>query len=203
MIVFTPLDLPKIEPDDWEVFWDIWNTNADYLIKKRRNTIYSDAKVGTNHIWIGLDIFKRPDTYTTYRAPYYSIETRLPRLYNFFNTFEPCILQARLIQSLIPVPAHTDDDVDSWHIRSFFHYTDSKSQWYFTKPQDANGDRTYLNMPVDTNWFAYNDANCWHGTDFNNEHKKILLQLEVRGSTEELVARSINRYSEYVIKFED
>ena len=25
MIVYTPIDLPKIEPDNWDVFWDIWN----------------------------------------------------------------------------------------------------------------------------------------------------------------------------------
>jgi hypothetical protein len=37
MIIATPLDIPKLEPDNWTTFWDIWNTHADLLIKKYLN----------------------------------------------------------------------------------------------------------------------------------------------------------------------
>ena len=33
MIIATPLDIPKLEPDDWATFWDLWNTHSGPLIK--------------------------------------------------------------------------------------------------------------------------------------------------------------------------
>jgi hypothetical protein len=104
-----------------------------------------------------------------------------------------------LITSLQNILSHTDDSVDKWSIRAYFHYTDLRSQWYFTKPHDINGTRQYLHLPNETNWFAYNDKHCWHGTDYNPDCPKILLQVFSLRNNLSLVNNSIEKYKDYTI----
>lgn len=59
MLIFTPIDLPLIQPDDWDIFWDIWNTHSAPLIKVKKNTDISLAEVGSDNIWTGIDIYKK------------------------------------------------------------------------------------------------------------------------------------------------
>jgi hypothetical protein len=177
MIVYTPIDLPKIEPDNWDVFWDVWNTHRNYLVKTKMNTSISLTPVGISDMWLGLDIFKKTTGYASWQAPFFDIKQSLPNMYNSLVTLFPNATIIRLVQSQKNVEAHTDDNRNVWHIRAYLHYTSSKSQWYFTKPHDAGGNRTYIDLPEETNWFAYNDLNAWHGTDFDPDNKKILLQV--------------------------
>jgi len=105
------------------------------------------------------------------------------------------------VQSQKNFGAHTDDNRNVWYIRAYLHYTSSKSQWYFTKPHDSRGNRTYIELPEETNWFAYNDLNCWHGTDFDPNNKKILLQVFGNYTPPSLIEQSINKYKNYTIDF--
>ena len=200
MIVFTPIDLPKIEPDNWDVFWDIWNTHRDYLVKTRVNTTISATPIGANNLWLGLDIIKKSIGNTSWQAPFFSIKDLLPNMHNSLTTLFPNAT-IRLVQSQTDFRSHTDDNINIWHLRAYLHYTDSKSQWYFTKPHDPHGDRTYINLPESTNWFAYNDLNSWHGTDFDVDNKKILLQVFFNPLTPNLLKQSIEKYKDYTIDF--
>jgi len=180
MIIYTPIDMPKLVVDDWSIFWDIWNTEASELIKVRQNTQSSPTQIGHSNIWNGLDVFRvNPSFLSSWKCKFVNIKTKLPKLYKSLEDINQLIpvYCIRLIQSNIPITSHTDDNLDIWSIRAYLHYTDSKSQWYFTKPNDRNGKRTYSNLPDQTKWFAYNDKYCWHGTDFDPNHKKILVQI--------------------------
>lgn len=203
MLIYTPVDLPKIEPDDWDIFWDIWNSHSDYLEKTKHNAKSSLVKLGKNTIWTGLDIYKKLDNIeTSWQAPYYDISNRLPNMYKFLESIDKFgIYRVRLVQSNVNMIAHTDDDYDKWHLRAYFYYTSDKQQWYFTKPNDSYGKRTYITLPNETNWFMYNDKFCWHGTDFDINHKKILLQVYALNSPIELLGKSVNTYTNYTIGF--
>jgi hypothetical protein len=205
MIVFTPIDLPKIEPDNWDVFWDIWNKHSASLIKTKMNTTMSLTPVGASGLWIGLDIVKKtPVVEPTWRAPFFDIKDSLPNLYNTLNTSIPDAKLIRLVQSQISFAAHTDDNKQVWPLRAYFYYTSENPQWYFTKPNDIGGERIYARLPSDTNWFAYNDHDCWHGTDFDPVNKKILLQVFGYGyynTPTELLNKSIAKYKNYIINF--
>jgi hypothetical protein len=202
MIVYTPIDLPKIEPDNWEVFWDIWNTHRDYLVKTKMSTSLSLTPVGINDFWLGLDIVKKISiSPTAWQAPFFDIKTVLPNMYNSLMAAVPNAVAIRLIQSQKNIFAHTDDNRNAWYMRAYLHYTSSQSQWYLTKPHDAGGNRTYIDLPEETNWFAYNDLNCWHGTDFDPHNKKILLQVFCNTVPSSLITRSINKYKNYTIDF--
>jgi hypothetical protein len=114
----------------------------------------------------------------------------------------PNAIVIRLVESQKNFLAHTDGNLDTWQMRAYLHFTSSKSQWYFTKPHDPDGDRTYMNLPQETNWFAYNDSNSWHGTDFDPDNKKILLQVFYNTIIPpSLITQSINKYKNYTIDF--
>lgn len=200
MIVATPLDIPKIEPDSWKVFWNIWNSHAKDLIKIRMND-GSPIPVGSNAIWMGLDIFKSEKGYeTSWAAPFYDIKNELPKMYDSICQLPFNIERVRIIQSLKDIPSHSDDAVDRWNIRAIFHCTDIEDQWYFTKP----GDRSYkvfLNMPLDTNWFAYNNKYCWHGSVYNDKHRKLLIQIYLLNyDISPVLNKSVNKYKVYTIE---
>jgi hypothetical protein len=199
-IVATPLDLPIIKPDNWNIFWDIWHANKQPLVKIKSNVADTDSLIGTNDIWQGIDIFTSSDIATVWQAPFVDIKNTLPTLYNtcaalpFKNVY-----RVRLIESQKSVAAHTDDRIHKWSIRAYFYYTDTKPQWYFTKPDDSMGNRHYFGLPDDTNWFAYNDKNCFHGTDYDPLHPKILLQVYAVDSPTILVYNSMSKYKELTL----
>lgn len=207
MIIFTPADLPRIEPDDWDTFWDIWDTHKKPLVKKIMNSPYSETPLGDDSVWVGLDIYKgplAPHFPVSYEAPFYDIKDRLPKLYDLISSIDKLGLVARLSQSSADIAPHTDNAKDKWHLRAYFHYTDPIQQWYFTKPFQTEK-RKYITLPDETNWFMYNDLHAWHGTDFNPKinQKKILLQFYSMNDFTLLARRSIQKYSSYTIDFKE
>jgi len=202
MIIFTPINLPIVKPDSWDIFWNIWNKHSRILVKEKINTKTTPALVGTKNVWIGLDIFKKFDIPLVYSAPYFDIKDSLPNLFESLNNLCTNLHTIRLVQSITDFVAHTDDDLDKWSLRAFFHGENVSEQWYFTKPYDRNGQRYYIEMPNDTNWFMYNDKYCWHGTDFDSTRKKIILQVFCFGSPNvDYLTSSIEKYKLYTIKF--
>lgn len=198
MIIFTPLDLPKIEPEDWNVFWNIWDTYSDFLVKKNINVKNSPAKIGSNSVWRGLDVYNHGDIAVSWDAPYYDIKKELPLFLNrLLNLPIPFLYKIRIIQSNCNIIAHTDDNKDTWSVRGYLYYTSNKSQWYFTKPKGNK--RFYMDLPSDAMWFSYNDKYSWHGTDFDPEHKKLLIQFYYFGNIKSLVDSSIEKYKSYTI----
>ncbi len=203
MIVYTPLDLPKIEPDNWDTFWEIWNQHAGALVKTVYNGAHSDSPVGRNDVWQGLDIYKNPRTLNGWQAPFYDIKEKLPKLYSTITSLPISnIRQVRLVSSKLQVDPHSDDVRDIWVARAYFHYTAPVEQWYFTRPGDFHGQRTYITMPSETNWFTYNDKYCWHATDYDSKYPKILLQVFASSVSKELVDTSIEKYKEHTIRYD-
>lgn len=202
MLIFTPVDLPKIEPDDWDIFWDIWNTHSAPLIKVNQNTEFSDAPIGTSEIWTGLDIYKKYNNVMPYTAPFFDIKELLPNMYSQLLTHASNLYRVRLLQSQVSIKSHTDNNTERWNLRAFLQNSEAYTQWYFTKPHESQGERTYIKMPQDTNWFMYNDKHCWHGTDYDPDDKKILLQAYYFGSlSDELLSRSTAKYKEYTLEY--
>lgn len=202
MLIFTPADLPKIEPDNWDIFWDIWNTHSRPLVKVRQNTELSLAPIGSNDTWTGLDIYVKYNVNMPYTAPYFDIKEHLPNMFNQLSNIAPNLYRVRLLQSHVNILSHTDNNTDLWNLRAFLQNTDAFTQWYFTKPHESFGERTYINMPSDTNWFMYNDKHCWHGTDYDPNSKKILLQAFCFGTPMNgLLDRSSIKYKEYTLEY--
>jgi hypothetical protein len=201
MIIYTPLNIPKIEPDNWEVFWNIWNKHSDIMVKKSINLATSLSKIGESGTWRGLDIYKLGNMSPSWDCPYFDIKNDLPLLFQYIGNLPiKNIYRVRLIQSLKPITPHTDNDLDRWEYRALLHNTSPKSQWFFTEPK--KDERTYIELPDSTNWFAYNDKYSWHGSDYDPKFEKILVQLFFLGPKHnDIIPSSIETYKEYTIDF--
>ncbi len=199
MIIATPLNLPTIAPDNWDIFWNIWNTHSADLTKVKMNA-GSPVSVGAKATWTGLDIFKSAKGYdTSWSAPFYDISKELPDMFNAIRQLPFAIERVRVIQSVRDIPAHSDDSMDRWNIRAMLYYTDPNQQWFFTRPGDRS-EKFFLNMPTDTNWFAYNDGHCWHGSVYNEQHQKLLIQIYLLDDdVSALLNSSIDKYKDYTI----
>lgn len=201
MIIATPLDLPPIEPDSWDIFWKIWDNYSDKLVKKLVNVEDSRSKIGDDSVWTGLDIYNKFDVKVSWDAPFYDISGDLPKMHNAISMLPiPNIYRVRIIHSLKDVLPHTDDNLDAWKIRFLFYCEDTSSQWYFTKPRINETEKTFLNYPPDTKWFAYNDKRCWHGSVYRPEYPKYLMQIFAYGNPISLVNSSIEKYKNYTIE---
>lgn len=206
MIVATPLDLPLIEPDDWELFWQIWRENSDFVIKKEKTRHKeSIAQVGEKSIWRGLDIYKMNKLeLSAWRAPYFDIRSSLPKMYQQLSELKifSFLERVRIIESLIDIGPHTDDNLDRWNIRALFYCKDPSPQWYFNRPNLHVLDIKPLKLPDSTNWFAYNDKNCYHGSKYNKRYPKLILQLYgMFFIGNDLLKQSMEKYKDYVISY--
>lgn len=203
---FTPINLPMVEPDDWDVWWKIWNENFDKLFKKQY--FHSEERVPTGkvQVWNGIQVYDPTDTSqdpTKMTFPVVDIRNSLPKMYDQLQELKKYFLGKNInfafIQSLYPIKPHTDRNSNTWMARQFFYNPVESQQWYFTKPFDKLGEtRTYIKMPEDTPWFGFNDGLAWHGTDFDENRKKILLK--VYGTLHhEILQDSMNKYKDYVL----
>lgn len=206
MIISTPLDIPKIEPDDWNLFWDIWNKHSAPLKKQWVNNGSELDKKDAPVVWTGLDLYDKWPAGTSWRAPLFKAEKLFPKMFKIiFDLNLQKLYRVRVISSIEAINAHSDDSADWWSIRAFLHNPSPKQQWYFTKPFDRFGTRTYLKMSEETNWFAYHDSAVWHGTDYDPKYPKLLLQLyswPLRTS-DDLIQRSISKFSNYTINSDE
>lgn len=202
MIIATPLDIPPIVPDDWEVFWDIWNKTATNLVKTNfiaERPIPNVSLVGRNNIWIGMDIYQteHSESRTLWKSPYADIKEKLPNLY------QQCIdlpflkiSTVRIVKSLINFTPHADDGCDSWRIRAMFYHPWEEQQWQFSLPDSDN--TIPLSLPKETNWFSYNDKYCWHSTTYDPDREKLLVIVDgiVPPST---LKKSVEKYKDFSV----
>ncbi len=201
MIICHPLDLPTIQPDDWDIFLKLWNENAQYLVK----TDYLDqphtsvvTKLGTNYAWKGIDVLQRG--YNNWTAPFVDISTLLPKMHEqLVNLPLPNVAVVRILSSQEDLPLHQDSGFEQWQVRAFLKCFDPKVEWYFTSNHDKKT-KVPLVMPKETNWFTWEDSKCYHGTRRLWFRPKFLLVAIYDGNLpSDLAKRSLEKYGEYAI----
>jgi len=206
MIIATPLDIPSIVPDDWDVFWEIWNKNADNLVKTYFIPQHplirpapNNSMLGRNNIWIGMDIYQTSlsEKRTLWSSPYVDIRDKLPKMYQQCMELPFQHVSAiRIVKSLVDFPPHADDGRDTWRIRAMLYHPWDEQQWTFSLP---NNDKVIpLKLPKETNWFSYNDKNCWHGTTYNPDREKLLVIVDGY-IPKSLLEKSIEKYKDFTV----
>ena len=204
-IIATPIDLPIVEPDDWDIFWDIWNNQAGLMTKIKNYNSNSESPILQNNLWRGMEIYSTPDSVPGWLAPAVDIKEKLPNFYKTISTLPiDKVVRVTLVQSLQDFRPHRDADRDCWSFRANFYVTSPVPQFYVTTlgtPTDQF-DKKFINLPKETNWFAYNDLKCRHGSDYSSDYPKILLQVMVKTSSNntEIINQSIKKYKNYTIE---
>lgn len=195
MIVATPLNLPKLQPDDWGKWWDVWREQAKPLTKKRQSP---NSQSGLH---VGFDIYRHKLFTPTYEAVFCDLESLYPSLYEQAINLDAKLYGVRFVMSHGDFPAHMDNAWPSWSIRSLFHCEDPNPQWYYTRKDGT--DKRWLTLPDETNWFSYLDGVIKHGTHYNEAHPKIILQVFCHATySQAITEKSFGAYPAHTIEYD-
>jgi hypothetical protein len=198
MIVSTPVDIPRLEPDDWDKWWALWEEHAKPMVKEGVSPNASSGR------WIGFDALTVDTFAPVYTAPAIDLEALYPSFYEQLKAALPYpIGGVRFCQSQGVFPAHRDNFIHSWQLRCMMHCAEPSKQWYYARRDGT--DRRPLVLSPKTNWWAYLDGACLHGTDFFPDAKKILVQVYARSNTfRELAETSIPKFDpSYQVDYAD
>jgi hypothetical protein len=196
--VSVPLIFPKVVPNDWEIWNNVWEKNKKFVPKSLHT-----KNIGQVY-WLGFDIYVKPGIDSNDIMPYICKNVNCPELFpSLFDNLDKLPIEVhvvRVLQSFNRVPAHQDFASRTGYnsIRSLLTDNNPTQTWWY---EDSNTNKHYLKLPEDTNTWWYDDAKVKHGTDFYIGYKKQLVMYQglIKDSLESVLENSIQKYSDYVI----
>jgi hypothetical protein len=193
-IISTPLIFPKVEPDDWDVWWKLWNKNSKFLMKVVNNHNEGRAR------WLGMDIYVGHGIdsaqVTGYHAPYIPYPELFKKLLDNIDQLPINVKVIRAVSSIYEVSPHSDFLTPNFSVRSLLHDTNPTSTFYY----QFNDTKVYQQLPIDSNTWGYWDHKSKHGTDHYSGRRKILLMYYGTTKEDMDISNSIEHYADYVIK---
>lgn len=225
-IAYTPLDIPKIEPDDWNKFWEIWNSKKQQVVKK--DTGYGEPKikeVTTAAPWIGMNCYLVPQLSNDSKnflldyGQYHDFSKEFPKMWAGFQQLPfKTINSIRLVSNNMEVIPHHDGvtttgttflvrvmiwDENPSPTLYLCESNDEIRQSVFVKPDSPyiNNTRMYMQLPKDSNSFVFNNVSCFHGAEHDGKNNKILAMIS--GVIDEdryfdMIHSSSEKYKDYV-----
>ena len=193
MIIYTPLDIPKIEPNNWNEWWEVWNTNSQFI-----------NKVSSNHNTTVRDMLKGFDIYNTGNTRLYSlydavmapkckvIDNLLEQIFEIVP-LEPKLI--RVMENIGPVPAHSDYASPRDEFRAVLWNTYIDPIWEFSFYKEHRK----LRLPNSTNSFYYKDYPLQHSAMYDNTKTKGLLLVygPLKKNHPTLIKESATKYKDY------
>ena len=193
MIIYTPLDIPKIEPNNWNEWWEVWNNNSQFI-----------NKVSSNHNTTVRDILKGFDIYNTGNTRLYSlydavmapkckvIDNLLEQIFEIVP-LEPKLI--RVMENIGPVPAHSDYASPRDEFRAVLWNTYIDPIWEFSFYKEHRK----LRLPNSTNSFYYKDYPLQHSAMYDNTKTKGLLLVygPLKKNHPTLIKESATKYKDY------
>ena len=196
--VSVPLIFPKVVPNNWEIWNNVWEQNKKFVPKSLQTKNIEQV------YWVGFDIYVKPGINPTDVIPYTCKNVNCPELFpSLFDNLDKLPIEVhlvRVLQSLGRVHAHHDyaKETEYNSIRSLLIDNNPKQTWWY---EDSNTNKHYLKLPEDTNTWWYDDAKVKHGTDFNPQYKKQLIMYQglIKDCLQSVLEDSKQKYSDYVI----
>jgi hypothetical protein len=182
-LIWTALDAPKLVPANWDLFWEQWNKHAGASYIKgpdpAGNKDSKYAKTGVRTAFFkGINLYAKDEKDLvdgSWELPYIDYKEIFPNLLDDIYKAMPWVeelLVCRLWNSVIDIPYHSDHTLENVALRAMIYDENSKGTFKLWKP---GINRTYVDLPEETNWFAYNNAKCLHGSDKTEGVNKIIL----------------------------
>jgi hypothetical protein len=154
-LYYTPLDLPKIQPKNWDQWWEVWNTYSAVISKNEKN--HND----TYGLWKGLDLYRDPSMVLklraagltgvhnpVYNAPYhYQSPVVIDLVHQVISRFPMHVICIRVIENLDEVPPHSDESSPAPNVRSILWSDYTEPIWRF----DLDEKSLKMVLPDDTN----------------------------------------------------
>lgn len=227
-IPWLPLDIPRIEPDNWDLFWQLWN---------EKSGVIGRAAKQEDQMWKGLTIWTRPNVDTTkfnYAAENYDDWTiHFPQMFQQIKNCVPWIELEKVVlwSNVNAIQPHFDPDyvIFPWpdSLRIMLWDTNETPTFYMNKwpkrtaefnpppvtvrsggtgyglgsisiPYDQ---RMYVDLPKDTNTFLFNNGAFLHGADLAKP--KIIMAVKGRPNIYkwlQALESSYNKYKDYIPK---
>lgn len=194
-LIYTPLDIPKIVPNNWDEWWEVWNNYSTSVTKTKQNhNPFNQSK-----LWKGFDLYRQNDVfkkYTLYEtelAPQVSVILDLVEQVKKYCIFEPALI--RVMENLITIPPHSDYKMPGhYEFRSILWNTYKTPIWQFTHDHETRD----MHIPNDTNSFYYLDHPVQHASIYDSNYSKGLIVVygPLVKNTTEIIDRSIKKYKD-------
>lgn len=202
-ILYTPLDIAKIEPDDWSIFWQVWEQDARQYVRKKPD---SAGNNGLHPGWNGLVWdFQVPGKgpFTMFDVSVKNYKTVFPKWYERLMQFPFRLVRMQMLSNYRAIVPHRDGTVYTDHLpyacdlRTMIVDENSQPTFWVSKTQDHNTEKFYADLPVDTNTFVYCNPKLYHGADYFEKRKIIVTYIfdqldEIKWH--ELLIRSATKY---------
>ena len=203
-LYYTPLDLPKIEPKNWDKWWEVWNTHAAVISKNEKN--HND----TYGLWKGLDLYRDPYMVPklraagltgvhdpVYNSPYhYQSPVVIDLVHQVISHFPMHVICIRVIENLDVVPPHSDESNPAPNVRSILWSDYTEPIWRF----DLEEKSLEMTLPEDTNSFYYLDYPLKHSAIYQPDKTKgvlVVYGVPMKDKFKEMTARSYLKYIDY------
>ena len=178
-LVWTVLDAPLIQPNDWNFFWAAWNKHAgsSHIIKSDPAGNVASENSKSIDFFKGLNIYaKHPSMLENnhWQVPFLDYKEIFPNVLDDLHAACPRaeIIFCRLWMSNQPIPYHRDYAPESVAIRSMIYNENPLPTFKVYHPK---GGVNYADLPKETNMFAYNNETCLHGSNREVGVNKIIL----------------------------
>lgn len=222
-VVWTPLDLPKVELDQ-DLLWDVWSTvssqgkiDGDEVVAHQWFDIDPELMNGQkNHDYRAFNFYKNNSYYdhSVQGIPYDACIKYFPECVSWLESLPYkniywCAFVGRDDDGVAP---HYDEPPEHRHHNLPNEPSQVRCRWsrvtdwqreHFYLTKDHGQTRVYPSLPQDTTSMAYDGSIHEHGAD-KGFHPKDRIQLMPMGVLDtqkwhELLERSIQKYKDYVI----
>jgi len=193
MILYTPINIPKLQINDWPEWWDVWNNNLAFI-----------NKVATNHnqtnrdMLKGFDLFHDGDpiNYSLYKAVMAPKCNVIDNLLEQIFEHVPIVPKlVRVMENTSVVGPHSDYARPHDEFRAVLWNTYDEPLWEFA----YGTEKRKLQLPDDTNSFYYKDYPLTHSAIHNINKTKGLLVVygPIKNNHTSLIRESAEKYKEY------
>jgi len=203
-LYYTPLDIPRIQPKNWDQWWEVWNTHSAVIAKNEKN--HND----TYGLWKGLDLYRDPSMVfklraagltgvhnPVYNAPYhYQSSVVIDLVHQVISRFPMHIICIRVIENLDEVPPHSDESSPAPNVRSILWSDYTEPIWRF----DLGEKSLEMTLPEDTNSFYYLDYPLKHSAIYRPGNTKgvlVVYGVPMKDKFKEMTTRSYLKYIDY------
>lgn len=195
--LYTPINVPRIEPSNWEQWWEFWKTHAKPATKIRENHNDNLTDSQANASWMGLELYRHQEdspllhnqVYHYARAPDSPIVNDIVK--QITDALSNNVCNIVVIENIRSIPFHTDGPSQT-HLRTLLWSTNTLLNWVFLHEHEVFVPK----LPEDSNTFTYLDNPMQHTAIHYPTHSKGIVQITVLDVEllNKLVKESTNKY---------
>jgi len=193
------LDIPKIEPDDWDQWWSWWETNSKPLTK-----IYTsqNGAPGLNH-WHGVQIYGEPEPNDPWDITTVDCTKEFPKMFENIFKIPMDIQRIRAVTSKGMFTPHKDHPFPVMSCRINVFDNNPAPTFAYVNFNDKKRKMYNQQLPETSNTWIYPDQTQDHTTFYHPGHFKILFMLLGKWREDELntlIDKSVDTYPDYFIE---